>query len=848
MDASSRRSRRTPPDGRDAPEQPSFGGLLRRYRVARGLTQEALAARSTVSLRAISDIERGVKRKPQRETMRLLAEALELSEAERAPLEAAARPQVARPAVAPVLPMDNLFAPVTPLLGREGERSAVVALLRRDDVRLVTITGCGGVGKTRLGVAVGAALRGDFPSGVIFVSLAMIRDPDQVAAAIAGTLGLKERPGESPRDHLKIFLRDRPLLLVFDNFEHLTAEVLLVSELLAACPSLKILVTSRESLHLRGEYTFALAPLSLPDAETWNDAIALGRSPAIAIFCQRAQAAAYDFALTDENAPVVAAICARLDGLPLAIELAAARIPFFRPEMLLERLDARLPELTNGPRDSPARQRTMRGAIDWSYRALDEAERALFARLAVFIGGCTLEAAAAVCATGGDGAAVLDGVMSLVGKNLLLRAEGAEPRVVMLETIREYGVEMLSAHGEMANARRRHATYFLTFAEGAEPELTGPRQAAWSAKLLADHDNLRAALRWALEERDVQTGLRLAAALWRFWEARGYLREAREWLARMLALPLDTAGAPSLIAVRARALNGASMLAYRHGDYAEAVCLSEECLALSPQREGEGAAHSEALGNLGFIAYRRGDNARAATLIRESLALARKTGDTLSIATALNRLGIVESHRGNADTALECYAECLALHRQRGHRRNIGNALDNLGCAMRRAGEYGSADSLSGESLALFRALGDDWGIANALLNLADTRRDQGDEVGAVPGYVESLRLYRRVGNMLGMIECLEGIGRACHTADDAYTAARLLGAAVALRETIGTPLPSVEWPAHERAVAAIRSALGVMACDKAWSAGAALSVEQTIAEAMERANKLMLARVALRG
>ncbi len=818
-----------------------FGALLRRYRAARGLTQEALAERSTISLRAISDIERGVKRKPQRETMRLLADALVLSEDERARFEAAVLRQVARPTVAPDPPKDNLFAPVTPLIGREGEHSALTALLRRDDVRLVTITGCGGVGKTRLSVAVGADVRGDFPSGVIFVSLAMIRDPDQIAAAIVGTLGLKERPGESPRDRLKAYLREHPYLLILDNFEHLIAEALLVSELLEACPLLKILVTSRESLHLRGEYAFALAPFSLPDTWIWDDETALRQSPAVAIFCQRAQAAMYDFALTADNAPIVAAICARLDGLPLAIELAAARVSFFGPEALLARLDARLPELIDGPRDSPARQRTMRGAIEWSYRALDEAEGMLFARLAVFVGGCTLEAAEAVCATDDDCDAALGGMMSLVSKNLLLHATGAQPRVGMLETIREYGMEVLAARGDLAEARWRHAVYFLAFAERAEPELTGPRQTEWSTRLLADHDNLRAALRWAAEEQDVRTGLRLAAALWRFWEARGYLREAREWLARMLALATDVTDAQSLVAVRARALNAASMLAYRHGDYAEAVRLSEECLALS-QRQGERAAQSEAIGNLGFIAHRRGDNTRAVELIRESLTLARETSDALSIATALNRLGIVESYCGNADAALECYRECLALHRQRGHQRNIGNALDNLGCAMRRSGEFARAVALSEESLAIFRALGDDWGIANALLNLADIARDQGDGAGAAPRYAESLALYRRVGNTLGVIECLEGIGRVRHVDGDSLGGARLFGAATALRDSIGTPLPSVELPAYERAIAAIRSALGTEACNAAWNAGAAQSVEQAIDEALERPHDFTLA------
>ncbi|MGI8855185.1 MAG: ATP-binding protein, partial [Thermomicrobiales bacterium] len=635
---------------------------------------------------------------------------------------------------------------------------------------------------------------------------------------------------------LAAYLRDRQLLLVLDNFEHVMDEALLVAELLAACPLLTVFVTSREALHLRGEYDFALAPLPLPEPTEWSDLPALAESPPVAIFCQRAQAAAYSFALTAGNAQAVATICTRLDGLPLAIELAAARVRFFGPDLLLARLAARLPELTDGPRDAPARQRTMQSAIDWSYRALDDAERSLFAQLATFIGGCTLDAAAAVCAADGGRDAVTRGVLSLVAKNLLRRAEGAEPRVGMLETIREYGLDVLAARGDAPDVRRRHAAYFLALAERAEPELTGAAQAVWSATLLAEHDNLRAALRWAAEEGETEIGLRLAAALWRFWEARGYLTEAREWLSTMLAA--GGSDDASLASVRARALNGASMLAYRHGDYAAAVRFSEECLALSDQH-GDSAARSEALGNLGFITYRRGDNERAVTLIRESLALARETGDLLSIATALNRLGIVESYRGNHAVTVACYDECLALHRRRGHQRNIGNALDNLGCAMRRQGDFARAVALSGESLAVFRALGDDWGIANALLNLADTARDQGDSVSAKMRYMESLPLYERVGNLLGVIECLEGIGRARHAEGRAREAARLCGAAAALRETLGTPLLSVDRLPYERAVEAIRSTLGPTVFHAEWDAGAALSRAQAIAEAIEGARPL---------
>jgi predicted ATPase len=464
----------------------------------------------------------------------------------------------------------NLPAQPTPLIGREREVADVTALLRRGDVRLVTLTGPGGTGKTRLGFQIAAELLDDFAEGTYFVDLAPISDPDLVASVIAQTLGARETGGRPLVELLNTYLREKHLLLLLDNFEQVLSAAPLVAGLLAAAPRLKVLVTSREVLHLRSEKEFPVPPLELPDPQHPKEIETLSQYAAVQLFIARALDVKPDFAVTNQNAPALAEVCARLDGLPLALELAAARIKLFSPEALLARLNSRLAVLTGGPRDLPERQQTLRNTIEWSYNLLDAGEQTLFRRLSIFVGGCTGDAVEAVCNPDGDlPLEVIDRLAALLDKSLLKQLEGSDgaPRFMMLETIREYALERLAASGETEVLRRRHAECFLALAETAEPQFHGSDQRLWLDRIEIEHDNLRAALAWSLEGQratpqspDDQLrsalGLRLAAALWQFWDRRGYAPEGRRWLERTLAADRGTA-TPG----RLKALVVASMLA-----------------------------------------------------------------------------------------------------------------------------------------------------------------------------------------------------------------------------------------------------------------------------------------------
>ncbi|MHB8647673.1 MAG: ATP-binding protein [Thermomicrobiales bacterium] len=773
------RERRAPREPR-ALHPETLGDLLLRHRIAAALTQEELAERATLSIRAIGDIERGVKQRPHRETIRLLADALALSDAERDRFIVAARQQrMPTPALAPVMiTPSNLPAQVTPLVGRAEAVRAAGALLRREDVRLLTITGTGGVGKTRLAIAVADALRADYPDGIAFVLLAAVRDPALVPFAVAQALDVRERAGESLEVAIVGTIGRKRLLLVIDNFEHLPSTAPFVGAVLAACPRLAVLATSRVPLHVYGEHEFPLEPLAVPPARQDADLAALARVPAVDLFIQRARAIRPDFRLTPGTADAVAGICRRLDGLPLALELAAARTRLLAPTELLERLGRRLHLLTTGPADRAPRQQTMRDAIAWSHDLLADDERRLFQRLAVFNGGWTVRAAEAICAADDlPAAAILDRMEALL-EHHLLRAEmngGAETRVGMFETTHEYAREQLAASGERDAIERHHAAYYLARAEEAERQLTGGEQRLWFTWLEAEHDNLRAALAWARDTGEIEIGLRLAGALARFWYIRGYQREGGAWLADLLAR-----GVESSPYARAKALYGAALLAYVRTDFSHALDLLGTSVAL--WREiGDQRGLADALTCTGATLADLGEYARAAASHEESLALQRASDDQIGISASLNNLANIARHQGDRARARGLYEDALAIRRGRGDTATSAIILQNIGQLLREMGDYPRAEAALSESIELHGGTGDQRQVALAISSLGTSARDQGDYARARAQYDRCLALFRALGNKADVARTLIDLARVAHETGDDARAAMLAEESLAL-------------------------------------------------------------------
>jgi predicted ATPase len=687
----------------------------------------------------------------------------------------------------------NLPSQPTPLLGRDHEVAAASALLRRDDVRLVTLTGPGGIGKTRLAAQVAADLLDDFPDGVWFVRLSGLTDPALVAPTVAQTLGLREQGSQPFAEILREHLRDRRLLLVLDNFEQVVLAAPEVAALLAAAPRLTVLVTSRVTLHLRGEREYPLPPLALPDDP--------GRLPpperltqyaAVALFVERAQAARPDFAVTAANAHVIAEICARLDGLPLALELAATRVKLLPPDALLARLSSRLTLLTGGPRDLEERQRTMRATIAWSAGLLSPAERILFRRLAVFVGGCTLEATEAVCAApeGAEPLSIdlLDGLGALVDQSLVQqREEDGEPRVGMLHVVREYALEQLEQSDDALAAHRAHAAYCRALGEEAEPHLWGFGQVEWVRRLEGEHDNLRAALGWLRDHGQVESALRLAVAIGRFWYSRGYYEEGARWLESLLASP---------------------------GAVAPAV-------------------HVRALYRAGVLTWMRGDAPRLALLAEEALTLARAAGDVEGSALAWQLHAFTTLEEGQLDRAADYADQAVAVARQAGVRRTLALQLYSQGHVLLSAGELERAQAAAIEGLELGRAQGDEGGQSLCLEVLSAVACRRGDAAGGRRYAEEALELYQRLEDPSGMAVSLLLLAGVAALGGQFERAGRLLGFAESMvghSETVSRGIQKDLNPV----LAPARAALGEEAWLAAWAAGRALSLGEAVAEARD--------------
>jgi predicted ATPase/DNA-binding CsgD family transcriptional regulator len=662
----------------------------------------------------------------------------------------------------------NLPAYLTPLIGREQEVQAVCALLQRPEVRLLTLTGSGGVGKTRLGVHIATAVLNDFADGVSFVSLAPISDPDLVIPTLARLLDLTV--GDTPLEHLKTFLQEKHLLLLLDNFEQVVAAAPLVVELLGSCPQVKVLVTSRMVLRVQGEYDFLVPPLSLPDLTQLPGIETLPNYAAIALFLQRALAIASDFQLTSSNARTIAEICTRLDGLPLAIELAAARLNLLSPQALLARLEHRLAILTSQRRDMPARQQTLRDTLTWSYSLLTPEEQRLFRRLSIFVGGCQLVAVEAVCTALGDVSAhVLDGVASLLDKSLLHRAEqeGAEPRLVMLETIREFGLERLAESGEMQAIQHAHATYYLSLLEQALQNAVGAEEWWWHARLEQEYANLRAALHWSVEQggaTSVEMVLRFSPALFRFWEVRGGVSEGRRWMEQALARSEE-----GVTLGRARGFFSAGVLAFTQDDFEQAEALLRQGELLY-RKLADPSGTGNALHKLGQVAMALGNYALARSLTEEALAYFREAGakwsqfgtplmpdsnapgdkwTTYFICLAYDNLVRVDIVQGEYAQARALAEQSLALSRPIDDRRNMVTSLFHLALLTFSEGKQTIAHSLGEESLTISRAIHFKWGLTLSLGLLGLMALQQGDEATAAALLKESLTMRRQVGDRL---------------------------------------------------------------------------------------------------
>jgi len=712
----------------------------------------------------------------------------------------------------------NLPTPRTSLIGRKQEVADAAELLLRPGIRLLSLIGPGGAGKTRLAIATAAALADQFPAGVRFVALASIMDFALVGTALIDALEIQRVANRTVAQLIGDQLQNAgPFLLLLDNFEQVLPAAALVAEVLEACPSLKILVTTRAPLRIYGEQEFPVAPLA--------------ENSAVELFVQRAAAVWPDFAMTSENAAAIHEICSRLDGLPLAIELAAARTRMLSPSAILDRLQSRLQLLTGGALDLPERQQTLRKAIDWSHDLLNEAERKLFRRLSVFLGGCTLEAAEAVGNTGRDlGMDLFEGLSSLVDQNLVQRVDraGAEPRFAMLETIREYALECLAESGEQSATRRAHAAFCLVLAEEGNPELNSADRARWLTQCDLEIDNFRFALDWLFQTSEVDWALRLCAALFRFWDMREHLTEGRARLEAVLGLaPVDRSKE------RARISHFIGALASAQGDYAAAGQFLEQSLSLYEDLNDEpGIAAS--LNALAISACDRGDYASAQGNFERSLACWRLLPDRLALARCLHNLANVVKILGDYARARWALSEAREIFEQLGDGKGAAWSINQQGDIALAQGDVVAARELYECALVAFREAGDPWGAARSLTDLAYIDCDRGDHVAAHAACREALEIFAGLGNRRGIARAIEGSACLALGQGHAERALTLAAAAAHLRQLIGAPLRPAEQSKLDQTLAQAWELLGEATGKRAWTEGSALSLAKAIEYSLE--------------